>query len=429
MPSLAPKILVARLSSVLRTSLWLVPGATAVALVALAKVLPIFEDDIHEESTAAWYLFAGQAESARELLSTIATAMMTFTGLVFSITILVLQLASQQFSPRVLRTFLEDRSTQVAMAVFIGTFVYAMALLPEVHGSDAAGGERVPSFSIFLAFALVMLSVAVFIRYIHAMAHSIRAVHVMERVAEDALESIRRGFPHEAVGDDAPPRSLPASTPRVVRSHPQRSGVVAAVDIEALTAIACERDVLVELVPRIGDFVVRGGPLFRIWGAADVDESRLRSAVGLSDERTVQEDAAFAFRQLVDIAERALSPGVNDPTTAVQAIDRLHDLLTALADRAFPRDERLDDAGTIRVVIHRPTWEDFVHLAFDEIRTYGRSSLQVVRRLRAALQDLAAICPPQRRAVLDEELAELDASLSDFTGYTRVRAAIASAHG
>lgn len=414
-----------------RSSLWLVPGAAAVLAVVAAKAIPHAEDVLGRHDGTAWYLFAGQASSARELLSTIATAMMTFTGLVFSITILVLQLASQQFSPRVLRTFLEDRATQVAMATFIGTFVYAMALLPEVHSADAYGGERVPALSVFLSFVLVMVSVGVFVRYIDAMAHSVRAVHVLLRVADDGSRSIERLYPDQIGGDEVAPSRLPEpGTARVVRSDPSRGGVVSAVDAEALYRMAEATGAVVELLPRLGDFVPRGSPLYRVWdGPAELEESELRACVVLSDERTPHQDPAFAFRQLVDIAERALSPGVNDPTTAVQAIDRIQDLLTALSSRAFPPEERSDAEGKLRLVLHRPTWDDLVHLAFDEIREYGRASLQVVRRLRQALEALRAECSPERQRVLDEELSALATCLESFHGHDRRRAAMASAQG
>lgn len=416
-----------------RGRLWFIPGASAIGAMVLAKSLPWLDDGLSERQAAAWYLFPGQAESARSLLSTIAAAMMTFTGLVFSITILVLQLASQQFSPRILRTFLEDRSTQIAMATFIGTFVYAMALLPEVRGADAIGGERVPAFAVFLSFAFVMASVGVFVRYIDAMAQSIRAVHVLRRVADDGSASITRLYP-DAIANDADERSVDRerrADDHIVPNDARSGGVVAAVDADALLEIAKRADVAIELLPRLGDFVARGAPLFRVFGssAAKLDPADMRAAVTLADERSTHQDPSFAFRQLVDVAERALSPGINDPTTAVQAIDRIQDLLTALASRAFPPAERADDTGALRLILHRPSWDDLVHLAFDEIRIYGRSSLQVVRRLRQALEALRSVCPPSRTSVIDEELRALDRALDAFEDHDRSRAAMASAQG
>ncbi len=394
-----------------RTSLWLVPAASVVLAVVIAKTLPTIEAIVLGHG-AAWYLFPGQADSARELLSTIASSMMTFTGLVFSITILVLQLASSQFSPRVLRTFLEDRSTRVAMGTFIGTFAYAMALLPEVRNEGAEGGERVPALSVFIAFVLVLVSVAVFIRYIHAMAQSIRAVHVVHRVARDAAASIERLYPEEAALEPEAPYDLPTVAPTQIVRNGTHAGVLAAVDEDGLFEIAMRTSSVIALVPRLGDFVVRGAPLFRIWASARVDDEALLEHLALEEERTPHQDPAFAFRQLVDVAERALSPGVNDPTTAVQALDRIHDLLTALANRRFPAESRVDEAGRLRLVLPRPGWDALVRLAFDEIRQYGKGSIQVLRRIRSALLDLRAICPPARRPVLDLELREIEIASS-----------------
>ncbi len=406
----------------LRGALWLVPSAAAVIAVLGAKLLPMAEDRVVEASGGAWYLFGGQADSARELLSTIASAMMTFTGLVFSITILVLQLASSQFSPRVLRTFVEDRSTQLAMATFIGTFVYAMALLPEVRGEDAFGGERVPAFSVFLSFVLVLLSVGVFIRYIHAMAQSVRAVHMIRRVARDASESLGTVYPERVAREPAAPPPGPQGRPSQTVAHDGSLGaVLAAVDEKALLAFAVREGAVIELLPQLGDFVVRGAPLFHVWAPAEVDLDALAGMVLLADERTPRQDPAFGVRQLVDVAERALSPGTNDPTTAVQAIDLIHDLLRTLAPRTFPSEQRVDDEGALRLVLHRPSWDDLVHLAFDEIRHYGRESIQVVRRLRVALRDLKTVCSPERQPVLDAELAAVERLADAFEEIDRMR--------
>lgn len=393
--------------------MWVAPALAATCAVAVAKLLPPIErGTVRERGT--WFLFSGQADSARELLSTIASSMMTFTGLVFSITILVLQLASSQFSPRVLRTFLEDRTTRLAMATFIGTFVYAMALLPEVHGKGAPGGEQVPALAVSIAFALVLLSVAVFIRYIDAMAQSIRAVHIVHRVARDAVATIAHLYPEGAACEPESPPSLPPTPPTRVLRNDGDGGVLAAVDEARLVALARRADAVLALVPQLGDFVVRDGPLFQIWSSSPIDAADLRRCVVLADERTPHQDPAFAFRQLVDIAERALSPGVNDPTTAVQALDRLHDLLSRLANRAFPSERRVDENGKLRVVLPRPGWDALVRLAFDEIRQYGKGSIQVLRRMRAALEDLRNSCPPWRRPVLDLQLAELDAGAREL---------------
>lgn len=283
----------------MRSNLWLLPGLGAGTAVLLAKVLPWLEARL-PLADSAWYLFPGQAGSARELLSTIASSMMTFTGLVFSVTILVLQLASSQFSPRVLRTFLSDSSTRRAMALFIGTFVYAMALLPEVRGADAVGGERVPALSVFLAFALVLVSVAVFIQYIHGMAHSIRAVHVVHRVADDASEGIGELDPEPAELDEAP-LELPKTSPDQRIGNGGRGGVLTAVDDAGLLRLAREANVAIEIVPMPGAFVVRGGELARVWGGT-LASQRVREHLVIAEERTSHQE----LRELCAPSRRAV---------------------------------------------------------------------------------------------------------------------------
>jgi uncharacterized membrane protein len=389
----------------LRTSLWPVPGMAALGAVVAAKLLALLDREIAQD-TQAWYLFGGQPESARELLSTIASSLLTFTALVFSITILVLQLASSQFSPRVLRTFLQDTFTKSAMGVFIGSFVYALALLPEIRNSGDEGEGFVPALSVFLAFLLTLLSVFVFIRYIHQMAHSIRVVQILRRVGHETRRSIVSLYPDE-VGEDAeadtPER--PSAVAQVV-THAGRGGVLASIDEQRLLAAVERADACAELLHEPGTFVPEGAPLYRVWNARDPEDvaRELAACTSIAAERTPEQDPAFGFRQLVDVAERALSPGVNDPTTAVQALDQLHDLLRALSRRRFPASARLDAKGRLRLILPRPSWDAFVQLAFDEIRFYGRDSLQVKRRLRAALEDLLSIAPPDRRAVLTRQL-------------------------
>jgi uncharacterized membrane protein len=397
----------------LRTSLWTIPGAAAISAALAAKVLALVDRRIAQDSRA-WYLFGGQPESARELLSTIASSLLTFTGVVFSVTILVLQLASSQFSPRILRTFLEDRFTRGAMGIFIGSFVYALALLPEVRDSSpgADGFEGfVPALSVFLAFLLALLSVLVFVRYIHHMAHSIRVVQILGRVGHETRRSIVRLYPEE-VGEEIEfePPIRPSSASQVI-THQGRGGVIAAVDEDRLLAAVAQQDACAELLHEPGTFVPEGAPLWRVWNAHDAQRlaDELRACTIIADERTPEQDPAFGLRLIVDVAERALSPGTNDPTTAVQALDQLHDLLRALVRRRFPSPARGDDRGELRLILPRPAWDAYVRLAFDEIRFYGRESIQVVRRIRAAVDDLLTIAPPSRRPVLEEQLRLLDA--------------------
>ncbi len=394
-----------RMREQLRDNLWLWPGISVAIAFAAAKAL-VEVDRALVSLEGAWFLYGGGPESARELLSTVASSILTFTALVFSITIVALQLASTQFSPRVLTTFLEDRATKLAMAVFVGTFVFSLGVLQEVRST---GDGFVPGLSVYVAFALVLASVGMFIHFIHHIAHAVRAVTIVKRVADATREAVERLYP-DRIGEAAEAAvSAPSGPPTLMVHHHGPGGVLAAVDEEELLRHAARLEGVVALVPQPGEFVPGGAPLFRVWtSSAELDEARLRETVALGAQRTVHQDAAFGFRQLVDVAERALSPGINDPSTAVLVLDRLHDLLRTLALRQFPSPLRVDGHGKLRLVLPRPGWDDYVHLALDEIRQYGAGSLQVVRRLRSLIDDVARVCPLERLPPLEAQRRLLD---------------------
>ena len=361
-------------------------------------------------------MFSGTADGARSVLSTIAQSMLTFTGLVFTITMLVLQLASGQLSPRVMRTFLRDHGNQVVLGLFVATFVYTLLTLRDVRSAVDGDGGFVPAVSIWVAFTLLLASVAAFVYYIDHMAHAIRASTVITSIWQETVAAIDHLFP-ERLGDDAEPGAIAVDRDRDEPDGPdlvltaRRTGVVVGVDEDRLFRAASHGDRRLELVPAIGDFVAENAPLIRLWGSWDAPATEaLLASIGLADERTLDQDAAFGFRQLVDIAVRALSPGINDPTTAVQALDRIHDLLRRLVTCQFPSRFRADDRGLVRVVVQRPGWDAYVHLGLDEIRLAGEGQLQVHRRLRAILADLGSIAPDDRQAVLRDERARIDAA-------------------
>jgi uncharacterized membrane protein len=340
------------------------------------------------------------------------------------VTILVLQVASRQFSPRVLRTFLGDRATQAALGVFLGTFVYALLTLRTVRGATDGVEEFVPSLSVWLAVLLAGACVVAFVAFIHHVAQSIRAVNVLARIGDETREAIATLYP-DGLGDENEARSAPPERPiALLVLHRGQSGVVVAVDEERIWRVACRADVTVSLVPMPGDFVPHDGALFEIRGdPSSLDADALAGAVVIGRERTLRQDPAFGFRSLVDVAERALSPSTNDPTTAVQALDELHDLLRRLCTRRFPDPVRADAAGTPRVILPRPDFDAYVRLAVDEIRHYGRGSVQVARRLRFLLEDVLAIAPPWRRGELRRQLAALEEAVHERPGMSALRAA------
>jgi uncharacterized membrane protein len=344
----------------------------------------------------------GGPEAALAILGAIAASMITLTGIVLTIVLVVVQLAMGQFSPRIVRAILYDRPSQFAIGIFVATFAHAMLAMRKIATTEA--GAPVPSLAIIVAFGLVVVSIVVLILYINHIGQTLRAAALIESVGNETralLDKLYEDHGADPLRDD----------PNVVCSP--HSGVVFRIDHGELVDAAADANCALTMVPMLGDFVPAGSPLFEVQGRAEaLDVRRAVKAVSVGPERTLNQDAAYGFRMLVDIAERCLSDAF-DPTTAVQAIDRLHDCLRQLVRRPFPSGEYRDCDGTLRLTVSHITWEGYVRLAFDEIRQTGASSAQVVRRLNAALEDLLTVAPPERRAPLERQLDLLRAGVAD----------------
>jgi uncharacterized membrane protein len=373
----------------LRSSLWFVPvvcvlfGAT-LSFVTVAVDRASDYDLISERVT-------GGPDAALAILSTIAASMVSLAALVLTITMVVVQLAMGQFSPRIVQTILRDKPSQFAIGLFVATFVHAMLGLREVRpGQDPV----VPGLTIVFAYVLVVVSVAVLVVYVHHIGRSLRVSALIELVGTDTRRLLDRLYPDRR----------PAAEADDVIVAPV-SGVVTGIGHAHLVRVAEEHDCVLELVPPMGAFVPAGAPLFHVEGANGAPPvNRVKKGVVLSLERTLDEDIAYGLRLLVDVAVRSLadSPFL-DPTTAVQAIDRIHDCLRQLGCRVFPDGRYRDEHGVVRLVITTMSWSAYVHLAFDEIRLAGAGSPQVSRRLVAAFDDLEAVVPPERRAAIREQ--------------------------
>lgn len=399
---------------------WFVPTTILVLVSGLAFAL--VEVDTRLDADDRRVGFTGGPDSARELLSAIASSTMTLTALVFSVTVVVLQLASGQFSPRVLRTFLRDHRNQTTLGVFLATFMYALLVLREVRGDDGTVDQFVPGISVTFSFALVVLSIGFFIQYIHNITGSIRVIEIIDRVSRETADAIDRMHPDDA---DVPSSHDVGPATHVVRSGTR--GVVTSVAVDTLTQIADRSGASLIVVPRAGEFVATGMPLVTVHGHPsdldDDDQLQIRRSIHLMKERDLAEDPAFGFRQLIDIAERALSPGVNDPTTASQCLDHLHDLLRRLAQRPLP-PTRVENTGSdTRVVVPQPTWDDYVALALDEIRHWGAGSIQIHRRIGAILDDLVSTVPADRLPVLHQRRRMLESRLADLPAAEHVSVA------
>jgi uncharacterized membrane protein len=300
--------------------------------------------------------------------------MVSLAALVLTITMVVVQLAMGQFSPRIVQRILRDKPSQVAIGLFVATFAHAMLARRDVRIGGGGGGKgTVPGLAVVVAFLLVLVSIVVLVLYVHHIGRSLRVSALIELVGKDTRRQLdvvyaQQGEPHEAQN------GVP-----VIRAP--LSGVVCHVDFDKLVRTASDADCFLELVPAFGEFVPSGGSILRVPRG---DPSRLpddlTDAIVLGLERTLDRDVAYGLRMLVDIAERSLadSPFL-DPTTAVQAIDRLHDCLRQLARRPFPDGVHRDPAGVQRLVVPTMSWEAYIHLAFDEIRQVGAGSPQVAR--------------------------------------------------
>ncbi|WP_203567420.1 DUF2254 domain-containing protein [Aestuariimicrobium ganziense] len=384
------------------TPFWAVPLAVVATSFVVALVLPLLDERL---AAALPYVFQGGPDGARTVLSSIAGAMISVTGLVFSITMVVLQLASSQFTPRLLGSFLRNRVSQFTLGVFTASFVYSLTVLRSVRGSDE--DPFVPQVSVSLAFFLVVASVALFLAFIHYITTSIQVSRVISRVGDATARTVDRLYLPEIPA--APPPEPRLGPPSGVVSCAERHGRVAAVNYARLVEVAAEQDGVVELLVRHGDQRTEGQPLARLFGMDSEVADKMEEAVILETERVLDFDPGYGFQQLVDIATRALSPGINDPTTAVQSLDELQRLLRPLLRRPEPSPYLRDDEDRVRVVWRPQRIADLLDLSFTEIVHYGAGAPQVNARLVEILTDLKRVARPEHIDCLDRHLAAVHA--------------------
>lgn len=396
-----------RIVNHIRTSIWFVPVMCVVGGVILSLLTLAIDGAADYELIPS--SITGGPDAAVAILSTVAASMVSLAALVLTITMVVVQLAMGQFSPRIVQTILQDKPSQVAIGLFVATFAHAMVALREVKFED---GGQVPGLAIVVSFVLVLISIMVLVLYVDHIGKSLRVASLIELVGKDTrklLDDVYADRGAEPV----------AGTDQILVAP--RSGVVNHIGHDSLIEVARKAGCALELVPALGEFVPAGAPMFKVHGPANrLDEDEVTRSVVLGLERTLQQDVAYGFRLLVDIAERSLadSPFL-DPTTAVQAIDRLHDCLRQLAPRPFPDGVHRDDEGEVRLIVPSMDWNSYVQLAFEEIRMAGAQSPQVSRRLQAALEDLKRVAPPDRQPILDRQLDLLAASAREVVADDR----------
>jgi len=400
-----------RLWDSLRASYWFVPSVMTLGAVGAAQGALVLDRLLLADGggMVTWLHAAGEPEGARLLLSTVAGSMITVAGVTFSILVVALSLASSQFGPRLLRGFLRDRANQVVLGTFISTFVYCLLVIRNVPMGVEGSVAAVPQVSVAVALLLGLAGVAVLIYFIHHAATSIQASHVIEMAGAELDEAIRQTFPalDQEEGSRAalvPADALPDGFEEEAATvEAGASGYVQEIDTEGLVALAGEREAVVELLHGRGSFVVEGGPLARVAPAAAADEEvgeAIRSALVLAAGRVSSRDVERGVSQLAEVAVRALSPGINDPFTAGQVLDRLGQSLALLGERKLPTPCFHED-GVLRLVVPIPSVPDLLHLAFDQIRHYGKGDPRVPVDL---LETLTRVAVKARHRGLRREL-------------------------
>jgi len=359
------------------------------------------------DTRLAWKGLEFGLTGAQALLNAITTLTLSFIVFTFGSLLVAIQVASGQYTPRIIATtLLRDNVIRYTVGLFVFTFLFGIRDLGRTE-------TTVHQFVAIVAGLLALTCIVAFLFLIDYAARMLRPVSLVRRVGQEGLAVMESVYPEQCPEAQSIARSQlsPGPAERTIL-HRGKSAIVVAVNVETLFVEAEKAKCVIEFVPQVGDFVGSGEPLFLLHGRAEaVDERKLRACVVVGAERTIEQDPLFAFRILVDIAIKALSKAINDPTTAVLAIDQLHRLLRSAGTRNLRTDQILDRAGNLRVIFRTPNWEDFVHLAFSEIRFYGAENMQIARRLRAMIVNLTDTLPAQRHSALGKELELLDRAI------------------
>lgn len=388
-----------RLKLYIRNSIWLLPVLSILAGLLAVMVLNRIDRALGWELSIT-------PETARTVMATVAGSMFTLVVVSSSAVLVAVQLASAQLTPRIVLLVYRSSVRKFCMSAFVFTFTFSVAALVRIEGT-------VPLLTSYVAAYGFLINLALFLYFIDGIGKTLRPSAALQAIGIAGREVVQSVYPSK-LKRDQPSVSKPVET---LKEDPRRvvlneeDGVVLAFDRRGLIALAERSNCLIELVPQVGDFVAAGDPLLRVFaGGEDIPADALRNSIAMGQERTVEQDPTYAFRIIVDIASKALSPAINDPTTAVLAIDQVHHLLRSVGSRSLAEGRETDSRGQLRFVYRTPNWEDFVHLAVTEIRQYGRDSIQIMRRLRAMLDNLLETLPERRAPMLQLELSLLEAS-------------------
>jgi uncharacterized membrane protein len=348
------------------------------------------------------------AASVSTALSALGSGMIAFTGFVMSVVLLIVQFGSSQFSPRFLRWFRSEPTLKHALGTFIATFLFALIATAMTGRGD---NDLVPYRTVLGAFLLALASIGWFLALVARTSDNLRVAHVIRRVDAQAREVFDLVYPQTHADIRAAATAVQHLAPLDPRQRLRHDGVGAILtsfDRRVLVRLAIANNATIELVASVGDHVASGGEILRVFGPTAISERKLRTGLYFGDERTPEDDPAFTLRMLVDVAIKALSPAVNDPTTAVQSLHAIEDVLRYASSRHLSIGVVTDEHAQARLIYPTPTWADLVSLALDEIRCFGAGQYQVARRMRSLLDDLLEQLPEDRHAALEVQRALLD---------------------
>lgn len=373
----------------IRTSFWFIPALLVFSATLLASLVLSY-DRYWQDYTPEFlqFIYHTSPESTRAILTTIASSMMTVTSIAFSITVVALSLASSQFGPRLIRNFMSDRGTQSVLGVFVAIFIYCLLVLQSTKSVEDL--QFIPGMATYFAVLLAFVGVGVLIYFIHHVSYAIQADDVVDKVHCQLQKDIDRLFPNQTEWNkQSEPKALFMNNVNFSQAvKAGKDGYVQTVDFEKLVAIAKEHDIKINVLAKAGDAIVKSSTLLEL-SVETVkslpDDAALRNCIMLGAKRTPLQDPEFAVRQLVEIAVRALSPGINDPYTAITCTDKLCAMLCDLSQRPFPPSLHTDDEGEIRVCTRSFEFSQIANASFNQIRQYGKDSIAVTIRLLESL--------------------------------------------
>lgn len=404
-----------RLRQLLHSSFWLTPAICIVVGILFGMLTRWIDGATHLSFLNL------SPDGARNLLSSLSSSLLTFLVFVVSSMLLIVQIASGQLTPRIIAMTFSNRTAQRTLGFFVFNYTYTLSILARIEDS-------VPQLSVGLSVISALIGIVVLFWFAQQLGSSLRPVSILQSVAEATRQVVDQVYPQKFIADASKRpewRDEVKGLNSNVITYRSHSGVLLAIDTHRLLEAANRAHSVIELIPQVGDFLSKDEPLFRIYPAtATMSDHELQASVLVGSERTLELDPMFGFRIMVDIAARALSPAINDPTTAVMAIDQLHRLLRYVGERRLSDGTIYDAQRNLRIAFPTPNWEDFTSMACTEIRMFGAGSIQIPRRLRAMLDHLLEVMPEARKPALVQELELLQqATQHEYpTGITKQQA-------